>query len=77
MTHYLTIDTTGDIILDNLKSECKFCFENCTSKGKLKEDCIVYDHKRRIGIIKNTRGTTFYVVVLLKPPNYSKINLKF
>lgn len=59
MTHYLTVDINDNIILDNLKSECKFCMENCSSKGKLKEDCKIYDHKRRIGIIKNTRGTTF------------------
>ncbi len=59
MTHYLTVDINGDVILDNLISECKFCMENCSGKGKLKEDCKIYDHKRRIGIIKNTRGTTF------------------
>ncbi len=59
MTHYHTIDINGDIILDNLKNECKFCMENCTTKGKLKEDCKIYNEKRRIGIIKNQRGTTF------------------
>jgi len=59
MTHYLTIDINGNHIIDNLKEDCKFCFTNCDSNGKLREDCKIYDSKRRVGIIRNTRGTTF------------------
>jgi len=58
INHFLVQDLQETEISSNLKSECKNCFSECSTKGSMVE-CPIYFEKRRNGIIVNNNGTTF------------------
>lgn len=57
--HYSITSISGETIAVNLATECKPCFSKCNSKGSLINDCPKYGGQRRLGILTNSRGTTF------------------
>lgn len=59
MKHFHITDRDGNIIADNLPSECRACFIKCVSRGNLIELCRKYNGKRRQGRINNSKSCTF------------------
>lgn len=59
MKHYSIISREGEIIAYNLAEECKGCFAECKTGGKLIDECPKYGDSRRHGLISNSRGITF------------------
>jgi light-regulated signal transduction histidine kinase (bacteriophytochrome) len=58
MNHYSISEVSDELVLSNLKSKCKNCYNNCETIGKI-IDCPIYNEKRRNGIIVNTKNKTF------------------
>ncbi len=60
INHFKIIDNNGNVISNNLKSDCENCYNSCETNGKLSSKCPLYLVKnRRQGKIINKKGTTF------------------
>lgn len=59
MKHFHIKDHSDKIISENLTSDCKNCYNNCASIGKVINNCPIYEGIRRQGKIANTKSTTF------------------
>ncbi len=59
MKHIRLVDSCDKIIIDNLASECKKCFNECNTIGKLIEKCPKYGEIRRFGKVENNNCSTF------------------
>ena len=59
MKYFNVIDFEGNQLTSNLLPECHDCYESCKSNHKIVKSCPKFKHKRRQGIIKNTKGIVF------------------
>ena len=60
MKHLQVISSSGDIIVDNLTTNCKECLNACDFEGRLIENCPEYGEQRRQGIKSTNSCQTFF-----------------
>lgn len=59
MKHFQIEDIHGNIIAENLTSDCKDCLKNCNSIGHQIPNCPLYGGQRRQGKLETNKSKTF------------------
>lgn len=59
MEHAKVLDSDGNIIVDNLTSNCQSCLSTCDHQGKVTENCPEYGGQRRLGKRTTNKCTVF------------------